>query len=339
MTKKAPKKIPAILDFNKSPSSPSGSSSAPKKGLGRGLESLLGQDIDFTKSLGGARKAAAAASSESQESLEGVSKISVKQLQRGRFQPRNKMSEAALQELADSIATQGVIQPLIVRALKGEGKAKYEIIAGERRFQASKLAGLSEVPAIVVDISDEQAAIFALIENMQREDLNPLEEALGVQRLIQEFRFTHEQAAQAIGRSRSVTSNLLRLLNLTEPVQKLLLDNQLDMGHARALLALDAATQVMAANQVVAKKLSVRDTERLVKTLSEPKSKKPGRSGSQSAKSADTVRLEKLLSDHLNTRVEIRLNRKNQGALVIDFHSMDQLNDLLARQGLDKLEH
>src|SRR5690606_14513054 len=212
------------------------------KGLGRGLDALLGADAQVTCRAGG---------TPGEEG--GPTALKVEQLQAGESQPRTRMDEGALAELADSIRTQGVMQPILVRPLGDKKTGKYEIIAGERRFRAACMAGLEEVPVLVREVADENAAVMALIENIQREDLNPLEEAQGVKRLLDEFGLTHEQAAQAIGRSRSATSNLLRLLNLAEPVQTMLLAGDIDMGHARALLAVDAAKQIMLANEVVAK--------------------------------------------------------------------------------------
>ena len=188
------------------------------------------------------------------------STLPVSKMRAGKYQPRTRMDEGALGELAESIRTQGIMQPILVREL-GEEPGQYEIIAGERRFRAAQLAGLKEVPVLVREVADEHAAVMALIENIQREDLNPLEEAHGVRRLLDEFGLTHEQAAQAIGRSRSATSNLLRLLNLAAPVQTMLLAGDVDMGHARALLAVDAATQIQLANQIIARRLSVREAE------------------------------------------------------------------------------
>ena len=223
------------------------------KGLGRGLEALLGPQVaDHTAApLPG-------------DGLPHT--LALSDLVPGRYQPRTHMDEGALYELAESIKAQGIMQPILVRRLAdGEHAGRYEIIAGERRFRAAKLAGLSEVPVLVRDVADAAAAAMALIENMQREDLNPLEEAQGLSRLVQEFGLTHEQAAQAVGRSRSAASNLLRLLNLAEPVQTMLMAGDIDMGHARALLTLERAAQISAGNQIAAKKLSVREAEALVK--------------------------------------------------------------------------
>jgi ParB family chromosome partitioning protein len=256
----------------------------------------------------------------------------------GIYQPRTRMDEGALYELAESIKAQGVMQPILVRLLaSGENAGKYEIIAGERRFRASKLAGLSEVPVLVRDVPDQAAAAMALIENMQREDLNPLEEAQGMQRLIKEFGLTHEQAAQSVGRSRSAASNLLRLLNLAEPVQTMLMAGDLDMGHARALLSLDRAAQITAANQIAAKKMSVREAESLVKKISAEFSlvtQKP-----KKEKARDLKRLEEELSDLLTAQVEIRVKKQvkrhgrveQMGEIAIDFGSLDALNGLIEK--------
>jgi ParB family chromosome partitioning protein len=254
----------------------------------------------------------------------------------GVYQPRTRMDEGALYELAESIKAQGVMQPILVRLLaSGENAGKYEIIAGERRFRASKLAGLTEVPVLVREVPDQAAAAMALIENMQREDLNPLEEAQGMQRLIKEFGLTHEQAAQAVGRSRSAASNLLRLLNLAEPVQTMLMAGDLDMGHARALLSLDRAAQITAANQITAKKMSVREAESLVKKIGAEFSlvtQKP-----KKEKARDLKRLEEELSDLLTAQVEIRVKKQvkrhgrmeQMGEIAIDFGSLDALNGLI----------
>jgi ParB family chromosome partitioning protein len=292
------------------------------KGLGRGLEALLGPTATETGNLAAAERS--------------PSTLSVEQMVAGVYQPRTRMDEGALYELAESIKTQGVMQPILVRLVsQGANAGKYEIIAGERRFRASKLAGLSEVPVLVRDVPDQTAAAMALIENMQREDLNPLEEAQGMQRLIKEFGLTHEQAAQSVGRSRSAASNLLRLLNLADPVQSMLMAGDIDMGHARALLSLDKAAQITAANQISAKKLSVREAESLVKKIGAEFSlvtQKP-----KKEKSRDLKRLEEELSDLLTAQVEIRVKKqvKRQGRLeqigevAIEFGSLDALNGLI----------
>ena len=285
------------------------------KGLGRGLDALLGGGGDF-------------ASPETHQ----PSNLPVSQMQAGKYQPRTRMDEGALNELAASIKAQGLMQPILVRPIGHDtlsGLVKYEIIAGERRFRASQLAGLTEVPVLVRDVDDLAAAAMALIENIQREDLNPLEEAQGIHRLIADFSFTHEQAATALGRSRSAVSNLLRLMNLATPVQTMLMAGDIDMGHARALLAVDAASQITLANQVVAKRLSVRETEKLVnRTIEEAAHPVEPR---QKEKSGDIARLEEELSDALATPVVFKMGNKGRGQLVIDFADLDVLDGLLTR--------
>ena len=285
------------------------------KGLGRGLDALLGGGGDF-------------ASPDTHQ----PSSLPVSQMQAGKYQPRTRMDEGALNELAASIKAQGLMQPILVRPIGQDtlsGLIKYEIIAGERRFRASQLAGLTEVPVLVRDVDDLAAAAMALIENIQREDLNPLEEAQGIHRLIADFSFTHEQAATALGRSRSAVSNLLRLMNLASPVQTMLMAGDIDMGHARALLAVDAASQITLANQVVAKRLSVRETEKLVtRTIEEAANPVEPR---HKEKSGDIARLEEELSDALATPVVFKMGNKGRGQLVIDFADLDVLDGLLTR--------
>jgi len=286
------------------------------KGLGRGLDALLGGSSDIT---------------EAAPNLPGApSVLNVTQMQAGKYQPRTRMDEGALNELAASIKAQGLMQPILVRPLAqgGNSGGKYEIIAGERRFRAAQIAGLTEVPVLVKDVDDQAAAAMALIENIQREDLNPLEEAQGIHRLITDFDFTHEQAAGAVGRSRSAVSNLLRLLNLAKPVQTMLMAGDIDMGHARALLATDSAMQITLANQIVAKRMSVREAEKLVASSSEETAAKPR---VIKEKSRDITRLEEELSDTLATQVAIKLGSKNRGQLVIDFATLDVLDDLIAK--------
>ncbi len=300
------------------------------KGLGRGLEALLGPKVEE----GAAAGADAPAANPGQPAS-----LRLADMVPGMYQPRTRMDEGALYELAESIKAQGIMQPILVRQLAdGAHAGKYEIIAGERRFRAAKLAGLDSVPVLVRDVPNEAAAAMALIENIQREDLNPLEEAQGLQRLIHDFGLTHEQAAQAVGRSRSAASNLLRLLNLAEPVQTMLMAGDLDMGHARALLALDRAAQITAAHQITARSLSVREAEGLVKKIgaefnlaSSPKPKKE--------KSRDLQRVEEELSDLLTAEVEVRLKKRIKrngrteelGELAIQFGSLDELNGLIDR--------
>ena len=298
------------------------------KGLGRGLEALLGPKV-----------------SESSDNVDSSltspglpASLRLSDMVPGQYQPRTRMDEGALYELAESIKAQGIMQPILVRRLTaGPNDGKYEIIAGERRFRAAKLAGLDSVPVLVRDVPDEAAAAMSLIENIQREDLNPLEEAQGLQRLVKEFGLTHELAAQAVGRSRSAASNLLRLLNLADPVQTMLMAGDIDMGHARALLALDRATQITAANQIAAKKMSVREAESLVKKLSAEFSLKPQKAHKE--KSRDTHRVEEELADLLMAEVEVRIKkqvkrngkREEMGEVAIQFGSMDELNGLIER--------
>ncbi len=282
------------------------------KGLGRGLDALLGGDSE---------PAVASAAS--------PSSLPVSQLQAGKYQPRTRMDEGALNELAASIKSQGVMQPVLVRPANGQG-SRYEIIAGERRFRAAQLAGLEQIPVLVRDVDDQAAAAMALIENIQREDLNPLEEAQGIARLISDFDFTHEQAASAVGRSRSAVSNLLRLVNLAAPVQTMLMAGDIDMGHARALLAVDSASQIALANQVVAKRLSVRETEKLVARALEEQAS-PATPPRQKDKPGDIVRLEEELSDHLATPVVFKMGAKGRGQMIIDFADLDVLEGVLAR--------
>jgi ParB family chromosome partitioning protein len=294
------------------------------KGLGRGLEALLGPKVDDN----------AAAKTAAAEGLPNTLPLS--EMVPGMYQPRTRMDEGALYELAESIKAQGIMQPILVRRLtEGANAGKYEIIAGERRSRAAKLAGLDTVPVLVRDVPNEAAAAMALIENIQREDLNPLEEAQGLQRLIREFGLTHETAAQAVGRSRSAASNLLRLLNLAEPVQTMLMAGDLDMGHARALLALDRAAQITAANQIAAKHMSVREAESLVKKLGAEFNLVPQQPKKE--KSRDLKRVEEELSDLLTAQVDVRIKKRvkrqgrieEMGELAIQFGSLDELNGLI----------
>jgi len=286
------------------------------KGLGLGLEALLGPKVKDESNAGG-------------DGAPTVLKLA--QLQPGRYQPRTRMDEGSLYELAESIRSQGIMQPVLVRPLTG---GRYEIIAGERRFRAASLAGLDELPVLVKDVPDETAAVMALIENIQRENLNPLEEAQGLQRLTQEFGLTHEDAAKAVGRSRSAASNLLRLLNLAEPVQQMLMAGDIDMGHARALLALDKARQITHASEIVARKLSVREAERLVARAAGGARQQPLLRVKQ-PKSRDVLRLEEELSDLLTAPVDIRIRKRtrrgDQGEVTIAFGSLDELNGLIEK--------
>ena len=275
------------------------------KGLGRGLDALLAANSDDDASPG------------------ALQTLALDALQPGKYQPRTRMDPGSLEELAASIKAQGVMQPILVRPVNGTG---YEIIAGERRWRAAQIAELSEVPCLVREIPDEAALAMSLIENIQREDLNPLEEAGGIQRLIDEFGMTHQQAADAVGRSRPAASNLLRLLNLARPVQELLMAGDNDMGHARALLPLDGAGQILLANQVSARGLSVRETERLVQHTLNPRAKKAA-----PAPDRDLQRLEEEIADVLGATVKIRTNRKGAGEVSIRFGNLDQLDGLLGR--------
>ncbi len=278
------------------------------KGLGRGLDALL-------------------AANEGQ-SREEQRMVTTDRLKPGKYQPRTRMDPASLQELAASIKSQGLMQPILVRPLTDVvGKEQFEIIAGERRWRAAQIAEVSEIPVLVREIPDESALVMALIENIQRENLNPLEEAQGLQRLINEFSMTHQQAADAVGRSRPTASNLLRLLQLADPVQDFLINGQIDMGHARALLTLPKAMQIQLAQQIVQKGLSVRETEKLVQQASQPAKKvsqpeKPDR---------DLIRLQDELSDHLGAQVQIKTNRRGAGKIQIEFSNLDELEGLLQR--------
>lgn len=277
------------------------------KGLGRGLDALL-------------------AGNESQ-SKEQQRSLPVTRLQPGKYQPRTRMDSVSLEELAASIRAQGLMQPILVRPL-GDGLSddRYEIIAGERRWRAAQMAGLSEVPTLIREIPDESALAMALIENIQRENLNPLEEAQGLQRLIDEFAMTHQQAADAVGRSRPATSNLLRLLQLVDPVQEMLMDGVIDMGHARALLPLSGALQVQLAQRIVQKRLSVREAERLAQ-----QALKPPKEQRVTPPDRDVLRLQEELSDFLGAQVEIRTNKQGAGKIQIEFGGLDQLEGILQR--------
>ncbi|HOY69535.1 MAG TPA: ParB/RepB/Spo0J family partition protein [Methylotenera sp.] len=287
---------------------------AKLKGLGRGLDALLAGDMG---SVGEA---------------DSLMMLKVTQMQAGKYQPRSYMDDAALQTLADSIKAQGIMQPILVRQLADE---RYEIIAGERRWRASQIAGLAEVPVLVREIADEAALAMALIENIQRENLNPLEEALGIKRLIDEFSMTHEKAAEAVGRSRVAVSNLLRLLTLCEPVQDMLMSGKLDMGHARALIGLSGAQQVMLAEQTVQNDLSVREVENLVKkTLSNADrdtQKNTSKKSSSQQAHQDVLRLQETLSDKLGATVNIKASASGAGVLKISYANLDQLDEIIAK--------
>jgi len=278
-----------------------------KTGLGRGLDVLL--------------SSAGAAQREQEDS--NLRQIPVDQIRRGKYQPRTHIKQEALEDLAASIRAQGVVQPVVVRPM-GQG---YELIAGERRWRAAQLAGLHEVPAVVRDIPDQAAAAMALIENIQRENLNPIEEARALHRLIQEFEMTHQQAAESVGRSRTGVTNLLRLLELGEVASRLLDEGQMEMGHARALLVLPAELQDETARKVVAKGLSVRETERLVQNLLKQDRHKT--EVKSPAGNPDVRRLEESLSERLGAPVNIQYNNKGKGKLVIQYNSLDELDGIL----------
>ncbi|ABP33240.1 ParB/RepB/Spo0J family partition protein [Polynucleobacter asymbioticus] len=289
-----------------------------KKGLGRGLEALLGE-----------KTSAVSPSTD-------INRLPLTALQAGKYQPRQKMEAGALQELAESIREQGIMQPLLVRLV---GPGKYEIIAGERRFRAATIAGLKEVPVLVSGADDEAAAAMALVENMQREDLNPLEESQGLARLIEEFGFTHEQAAKAVGKSRSAITNLLRLIQLAKPVQSMLLAGDIDMGHARALLPLPGASQVALAQRIAAQGLSVREAERMTAALviaggqiGDKKTNGKGGSAS-SSKDPDMRRLTQEIADLIGLNTEFKLKGKG-GELRIHFSQFDELDSLLKKLGV-----
>ena len=276
------------------------------KGLGRGLDALLADNDEMVSAEGSQRM------------------LNVAQLQSGKYQPRSFMDESALQTLADSIKNQGIMQPILVREI---GEDKFEIIAGERRWRASQIAGLVEVPVLVREIADESALAMALIENIQRENLNPLEEAQGIKRLIDEFAMTHEKAAEAVGRSRAAVSNLLRLLTLTHAVQELLMQNKLDMGHARALIGLDAAQQILLANKIVQQNLSVRDVENLVKKSSAEVQAKPHKITAN----RDVIALQNSLSEKIGATVSILAKANGAGTLKINYSNLDQLDEIIKK--------
>ena len=274
------------------------------KGLGRGLDALLGGGSD-------------------ERPREALLTLPIARIRPGRYQPRTKMDQQALAELAASIRSQGLMQPLLVRPVDRD---RYELIAGERRWRAAQMAGLDEVPALVREVPDDAALAMALIENIQRENLNPMEEAAGVQRLVDEFKMTHEQAADAVGRSRSATTNLLRLLKLARPVQEMLMEGALEMGHARALLALDGARQIETGKRIAAKGLSVRETEALVQQLL-----RGGSAARRKTSDRDLARLEEEVSSRLGTTVEIRAGKKGSGKVLVHYSSLEHLDELLKK--------
>lgn len=279
-----------------------------KAGLGRGLDALL----------------STSKRSDKENNLDSeLTSLAVERIQRGQYQPRIHIRQESLEELAESIRNQGLVQPIVVRPIAGG----YELIAGERRWRAAQMAGLQEIPAVIKDVPDQAAAAMALIENIQRENLNPLEESQALQRLIDEFGLTHQETADSVGRSRAAVSNLLRLLDLEDAVKKMLDDGELEMGHARALLALSGRHQVSAAKHVVAKALSVRETERYIRKLKDADVDKPNTSKPQ--RSPDVVRLENDLSDKLGAPVKIQYNSKGQGKLTVSYSNLDELDGIL----------
>ncbi len=308
---------------------------AKKRGLGRGLDALLGPAArapqpapeaapvdEAAPPVPAAELKAVPPAAETEPASGALRHLPVDIIQRGKYQPRVDMHQESLQDLADSIGEQGVVQPIVVRGVE---EGRYEIIAGERRWRAAQLAGLHEIPAVVRAVDDRGAIAIALIENIQRENLNPLEEARALKRLIDEFEMTHEQAAQAVGRSRAAVSNLLRLLDLEDMVKGMVERGELEMGHARALLALSGTRQVEAARQVIAKGLTVRATERLVQQLQQPRRPAPAVAG----KNPDVQRLEANLADRLGARVLIRQGRGGKGRLEIRYNSLDELDGIL----------
>ncbi|MCE1175871.1 MAG: ParB/RepB/Spo0J family partition protein [Burkholderiales bacterium] len=291
-----------------------------KKGLGRGIDALLGGSHSMNV-LNDAHKA------ELEHNPAGqLTMLTRDVMQAGKYQPRSHMDETALNELADSIREQGLMQPIIVRSI---GHERYEIIAGERRYRAAGIAGLTEVPVLIKEVDDKNALSLALIENIQREDLNAIEEAQGLQRLIQEFNYTHETCAQAIGRSRSAVSNLLRLLNLAPAVQTMLLAGDVEMGHARALLSLEAAQQIMLAQEIANKRLSVRDTEKRVTQILKGEGEQSKHIAKSRAISGDIKALQEKLSDALGAQVDIKMGAKNKGKMTIAFANLDILDGII----------
>ena len=279
------------------------------KGLGRGLDALLSGNDDATT-----------------PAADRLQKLEISLLKPGKYQPRSNMNQESLAELAESIKTQGIMQPILVRAV---GVDNYEIIAGERRWRAAQLAGMAEVPAIIREVADDAALAISLIENIQREDLNPLEEAMGIQRLINEFGMTHQSAADALGSSRSAVSNLLRLLNLTESVQDLMMQGKIEMGHGRALLALEPAKQIQIANRIVLNRLSVRETEKIIQQQTKPVKQTQKSKGGKTDR--DILALQESVSERIGTQVTIKSKKNGQGSIIIHYSNLDQLDDILNR--------
>ncbi len=288
---------------------------AKKRGLGRGLDALLGSGLEEQSS------ADAAGSKDG-----NFATLPVDLIQRGRYQPRRDFNPENLRELADSIAAQGVVQPIVVRPV---GQGRYEIIAGERRWRAAQQVGLGEIPTVIREVSDQTAMAMGLIENIQREDLNPLEEATALHRLLNEFELTHQQIAQAVGKSRTTVTNLLRLLELNEDVKRLVEAGKIEMGHARALLGLQAQAQSDGAREVVKKGLSVRETERLVRRLQGETSDDPAKQKKPAREDPDVARLQADLSERLGAQVKLQQGAKGRGKLVIAYNSLDELEGIL----------
>ena len=291
---------------------------SPKKRLGRGLDALLSKPTVAVSRPGSA-----------ETSNDGLKHLPIEHLQRGQYQPRVDMRQDSLEALAESIKAQGVVQPIVARPIsKKDGSPRYEIIAGERRWRAAQMAGLAEIPAVIRDVPDESAIAMALIENIQRENLNPLEEARALDRLIREFDLTHAEAAKAVGRSRASVSNLLRLQDLAEKVKSLLEDRKIEMGHARALLAISNASQQLdAARQVVKKGLSVRDTEKLIRRILDGGSSRPAKK--TPTQDADIRRLEIEVSEKLGAKVSVDHTAKGAGQIVIKYNNLDELDGIL----------
>ena len=279
------------------------------KGLGRGLDALLSGSDDATTTA-----------------VDRLQKLEISLLKPGKYQPRTNMNQESLAELAESIKAQGIMQPILVRAV---GVDNYEIIAGERRWRAAQLAGMAEVPAIIREVTDDAALAISLIENIQREDLNPLEEAMGIQRLINEFGMTHQSAADALGSSRSAVSNLLRLLNLTESVQDLMMQGKIEMGHGRALLVLEPAKQIQIANRIVLNRLSVRETEKIIQQQTKPVKQTQKSKGGKTDR--DILALQESVSERIGTQVTIKSKKNGQGSIIIHYSNLDQLDDILNR--------
>lgn len=303
--------------------------SAKKRGLGSGLDTLLGvsQEIEQAQTEAAKTQAAQATQSGTESHADSLQTLPVDQIQRGQYQPRRYFDEDALNELADSIKEQGLLQPIVVRSVSKGKKPKYEIIAGERRWRASQIAGLHEIPVLIKELDDESTVAVALIENLQREDLNPMEEAYALSRLKEEFNLTHDQVAKAVGKSRSTVTNLLRLNSLTEAVRKMVENTDIEMGHARALLSLDSGQQLEAAKQIVEKAMSVRQAEALVRGFGSAKTKatkKPQKPD------ADIQRLEQQLAEKIGASTQIQHKTNGKGKLVISYNSADELEGILS---------